>query len=172
MTKTSENAFLEWSCHYLKDDYLPKIKHCLDRLEDEDVWWRPNPPSNSVGNLVLHLTGNLRQWIVSGVGGAEDIRTRQQEFDAIGSVPVEHLIRGLEEVVEEACEVLQNLDPLKLLDVRHIQGNDIQMLGAIYHAVEHFSTHTGQIIYITKMRNAKAMGFYDVTPDGLATPTW
>ena len=172
MSKKTENAFVEWSVHYLAKDYLPKIKKCLKNLTEVDIWWRPNPTSNSVGNLVLHLTGNLRQWIISGVGGETDIRQRQGEFDAKGPVPLEQLINGLEEVVLEACKVLEDLDTDVLLESRHIQGNDVQVLGAIYHAVEHFSTHTGQIIYITKLRQGMDMAFYEVTPDGIATPTW
>lgn len=172
MSDTSGNVFLDCSKTYLKEDYLPKIKRCLERLDEGDIWWRPANSSNSIGNLILHLTGNLRQWVVSGVGGEADIRKRQEEFDETGPVPVEQLINGLEEVVIKACAVLDRLDPDLLLEQRLIQGNQVLVLQAIYHAVEHFSTHTGQIIYVTKMRKGQDMGFYQVTPDGIATPDW
>jgi len=75
-------AFLTQSREYLTEHYLPKILAAVDQLSDEDLWWRPNAVSNSVGNLMLHLSGNVRQWIVSGLGGAPDDRVRQLEFDA------------------------------------------------------------------------------------------
>ena len=165
-------AFIADSIHYLAKDYLPKIQRCLTQLSEEDLWWRPNESSNSVGNLVLHLSGNLRQWIVSGVGDEEDIRERQKEFDERGPLPKVHVAERLANVVHEACDTLRALNPETLLDTRTIQGNEVTKLQGIYHAVEHFSTHTGQIIYITKMRNGKDLTFYKVNESGIATPNW
>ena len=136
------------------------------------MWWRPNEQSNSVGNLVLHLTGNLRQWVVSGVGKREDIRKRHLEFEEVGPVGTDKLMFGFEQVIHEACEVLSALDTAELLEERMVQGNTVTGLQAIYHAVEHFSTHTGQIIYITKLIKGQAMGFYAVSGSGIATPQW
>src|SRR5262245_55415488 len=72
--------FIAASCTFLKDDFLPKVKHCLQDMSDQDIWWRPNEESNSAGNLILHLCGNLRQWILNSMGGARFERNRDAEF--------------------------------------------------------------------------------------------
>ncbi len=154
-------AFLDRSCYYLESAYLPKIERCLERLNDEQIWWRPNEQSNSFGNLVLHLAGNLRQYIVSGVGGAPDIRERDREFAARGGVTRDELIATLRAVVREAVVVLRDLSPDVLGEVREIQGKDQVVFNAIYHVVEHFSMHTGQIAYVTKLLTAEDLGFYE-----------
>jgi uncharacterized damage-inducible protein DinB len=109
---------------------------------------------------------------VSGVGGKNDVRERQKEFDAPGPVPASILLEGLRKTLDDASTVLQGLDPETLLDPLTIQGNQITVLEAIYHVVEHFSMHTGQIIYITKMRTGADLNFYEVTREGHAFPTW
>src|SRR4026209_2602342 len=73
-------AFIHRAINFLATEYLPKIERCLERLTDEQIWWRANEESNSIGNLVLHLCGNARQWIISGVGGQPDARVRDTEF--------------------------------------------------------------------------------------------
>src|SRR4051812_32391841 len=148
------HAFVETSRALIATDFLPKIERCLERLTDDDVWWRPNEASNSIGNLLLHLRGNVRQWIVGGVGGRGGERRRQQEFDERGKIPKNELLEGLREVLEQADAVLRDLDADALLSRRHIQGYDVTVLDAIYHVVEHFSMHTGQIILLTKARTA------------------
>ncbi len=151
-------VFIEQSRRYLSDHYLPKIEGCLEKLADEDLWWRPNEASNSVGNLLLHLAGNVRQWIVSGVGGGPDARQRQQEFDERAEIPGPVLLARLKAAVEEADRVLAGLDPTHLLDVCRIQERDVSVLEAVYHVVEHFSTHTGQIAYVAKLRVGVDLG--------------
>ena len=172
MEKTASRAFIDYSIGYLSEDYLPKIKRCISSLNEDEVWWRPNEKSNSVGNLVLHLTGNLKQWVVSGVGGEPDTRKRQLEFEEVGPVATEKLMFRFEQIVQEACEALRNLDESLILEHRMIQGNEVTVMEAIYHATEHFSTHTGQIIYITKLIKGADMVFYHVTDDGIATKNW
>lgn len=172
MTTDFAHAFLDRSRRYLTDDYLPRIRVCVDRLGDDDLWWRPNPESNSVGNLVLHLAGNARQWIVSGVGGAADARRRQAEFDERGPLPRAEVMERLTSTVGEVDAVLAGVRPASLAEVRRIQGHDVTVLEAIYHVVEHFSMHTGQIVYIAKLRSGAGIRFYDVTPDGVATANW
>src|SRR6266550_2198463 len=103
-------AFVEKSRKLLLADYLPKIESCLHRLGDEDIWWRPNEASNSLGNLILHLCGNVTMWIIGGVGGRPFERHRQQEFDERSHIPASELSRRLRTVVEEADEVLRSLD--------------------------------------------------------------
>jgi uncharacterized damage-inducible protein DinB len=145
-------AFLQKSVSLLVSEHLPKIERCLEHLTDEDVWWRPNDASNSIGNLLLHLRGNVTQWIIGGVGGQVRERRRQQEFDERTHIPVKELLAKLRAVVEEADEVIRGLDTHALLSMRQIQDYDVTVLEAIYHVVEHFGMHTGQIILMTKAR--------------------
>lgn len=164
-------TFIAQARSYLSGDYLPKIERCLEQLSDEQVWWRANPESNSIGNLLLHLAGNVRQWIVSGIGGASDARVRQQEFDERSIIPRAELLALVRQALSEVDATLASLDPSLLLEQRKIQGNDVGMLEAIFHVVEHFSMHTGQIILLTKMFKSVDMEFYDFS-DGKPTPAW
>lgn len=164
-------VFIDQSRRYLASEYLPKIRRCVDELSDEDLWWRPNGRSNSVGNLILHLAGNIRQWVVHGIGGGADVRERHEEFDAEGEVGRGEFLERLEKTVRDVDGVLAQLSPQRLLDRRLIQGREVTLLHALYHAVEHFGMHTGQIIYITKQRTGRDLEFYDVE-DGVARPTW
>jgi uncharacterized damage-inducible protein DinB len=171
-----DKHFIDTCRHYLSADYLPKIRRCLETLPEDDIWWRPNPSSNSVGNLVLHLAGNIRQWIVSGVGGGVDIRKRDREFAAAGEKEDAGWSRArlsdhLEATLAGVDETLATLDPADLLKRTVVQGMDVTFLEAVFHAVEHFSMHTGQIIYITKLRSDVDLGFWDVR-DGVATKNW
>lgn len=164
-------AFIEESRRYLREDYLPKIRRCLEALPDGDLWWRPNDASNSVGNLLLHVAGNIRQWVVSGIGGEPDLRERDEEFSADGGARSVDLLAHLEATLEDVDRVLGSLDPGRLDGRLVIQGNDVTVLEALYHAVEHFSMHTGQIIYVTKLRSGSDLRFYDVK-DGIARKNW
>lgn len=166
--------FLAHSRDYLgvRGSYLPRIEQAVERLGPDDVWWRPNEASNSVGNLLLHLAGNLREWVVHGVGGAANVRQRQREFDATAGAAADVLLDALRAVVEEADVVLAALEPARLVEPVVIQGMETTVLGAIYHAVEHFSMHTGQILYIVKMRLGVDLGFYRIGQDGVATEAW
>jgi uncharacterized damage-inducible protein DinB len=148
-------TFLDESRRLLTSDYLPKIERCLAGLGDEDIWWRPNEASNSIGNLLLHLCGNVRQWIVGGVGGREFERDRQREFDERGRLPAAELLDRVRSVVAEADAVITGLDAEALTGERSIQGHDVNVLTAVYHVVEHFSMHTGQIIFLSKTRGGK-----------------
>jgi len=173
---TADKCFIDTCRRYLHAEYLPRIRRCLDMLSEEDIWWRPNAGSNSVGNLVLHLSGNIRQWIASGVGGRPDIRERAREFAADGEHDGAewdraHLLSHLETTLAEVDEALAELSPVDLLRPTVIQGMDVTYLEAVFHAVEHFSMHTGQIIYITKQRTGADLRFYDVR-DGIATRNW
>ena len=159
MNETSA-AFLCQSVDFLAGHYLPKIEQCVAALSEEDLWWRPNEASNSIGNLILHLSGNVRQWIVSGVGGKADTRKRQEEFDATGGMKKGEVVKLLQETVQDACDVLRSASPERLLERGVIQGKDVQLFYAVYHAVEHFSMHTGQIIQMTKQRVGKDLKFY------------
>jgi uncharacterized damage-inducible protein DinB len=164
-------TFITQARVYLSEDYLPKIERCLEKLSDEEVWWRPNQESNSIGNLLLHLAGNVRQWIVSGIGGASDERVRQEEFDERSIIPRALLLERLKETLSAVDQTLAALDPSRLLEQRRIQGGDVVVLEAIFHVVEHFSMHTGQIILLTKMIRSADLRFYDFS-DGSPRPDW
>jgi len=159
-------TFTTHSCQLLTADYLPKIEACLHRLSEQDVWWRPNEASNSVGNLILHLCGNVTMWIMGGVGGRNFERNRQQEFDERRQIPKAELLTKLKRVVEEAEEVIESLDENELLNRREIQSYDVTVLEAVYHVVEHFSMHTGQIILLSKARVAEDLRLWE-QPDTL-----
>ena len=165
-------AFIDRSRRYLRDDYLVRVRSALEKLPAEDLWWRPNESSNSVGNLLLHLAGNARQWIGSGVGLAPDVRRREHEFAARDGLDATAALARLEEAVRDVDAVLERLDPETLGERRTIQGNDVTVLEAIYHVVEHFSMHTGQILYVVKQRSGGDLGFWRIGPDGSARPMW
>jgi len=153
-------VFLEKSRRLLVDDFEPKIERSLELLADEDIWWRPNEASNSIGNLILHLCGNMTMWIVGGVGGRPFERNRQQEFDERTQISKRELIDRLRAVVADADGILKSVQDGDLLARRHIQGYDVTTLEAIYHVVEHFGMHTGQIILLSKSRTGKDLGLW------------
>jgi len=130
--------------------YLERIQFAASRLDREQLWWRPVEGTNSVGNLVLHLRGNLTQWVVSGLGGAPDRRRRGLEFSARDGGTADELLADLTEVVDRCREIAAGLDEAELDRARSIQGYEVTGLVALYHAVEHMGYHTGQIVYVAK----------------------
>lgn len=151
--------FLADSQKLLAKEHCSNIVKCLEQLSDEDIWWRPNPASNSAGNLVLHLSGNVRQWIISNLGEKADVRDRDSEFAERGPVPRQALISQIKETVQEACSVLARLPEEKLSRKYVIQGLRVTGFEAVFHVVEHFAYHTGQIIFITKFKHGKDLRF-------------
>jgi hypothetical protein len=133
-------------------DALDRIKHCLGQLSEEQVWWRSQPSQNSIGNLILHLCGNVRQWILAGLAGAADHRDRPAEFAERGPISRNELLRMLDAVVNEAREVLGRLTPGQLLEVRLIQGFTVTGLGAVFSSIPHFRGHTQEIVYRTRLQ--------------------
>ena len=154
-------AFIERAIEFLTGEYLPKIERCLEKLTDEQIWWRANEESNSIGNLVLHLCGNARQWIICGLGSEPDNRTRDAEFARRDPLARSELLELLQSTIADVESVLRGLDPSTLLEQRKIQGSDVDVLQAIFHVTEHFSMHTGQIILLTKLLAATDLHFYD-----------
>jgi uncharacterized damage-inducible protein DinB len=152
-------SFLTQAQRLLRRFYLPRIGRCLRELSKEEIWWRPNSASNSVGNLVRHLEGNVRQWIISGLGGAPDTRQRDLEFRERGPIPSPELLAGLRTTVGQACRVLARLSPEDLARRHSIQGFRVTGLEAVFHVAEHFSHHAGQIILVTKFLRGKDLRF-------------
>jgi hypothetical protein len=136
-----------------------RIKHCVGQLDDEQVWRRPASSLNSIGNLILHLCGNIRQWIVSGIGGATDVRNRPAEFAERGPIAKDELLRRLGTVVDEAKAVLGRLTARQLLETRRIQGSGVTGLAAIFSSVPHFRGHTQEIIHMTREQLGDAYRF-------------
>ncbi|MGB9457402.1 MAG: DUF1572 family protein [Bryobacteraceae bacterium] len=151
--------FLECSVRRLME-LAPRIETCLGKLTPEQVWARGGENENAIGNLVLHLCGNLRQWIVSGVGGQTDTRDRDGEFATRGDVSIPELSARLRGTVEEATAVIAAIAPERLAAPLLVQGYRVSVLEAVYHVVEHFSMHTGQILFATKMLTGADLGFY------------
>jgi uncharacterized damage-inducible protein DinB len=164
-------AFIDRASAFLSTDYLPKIERCLEQLSDDQIWFRPNEASNSIGNLVLHLCGNARQWIVAGVGDNLDQRDRDSEFNQREVIRRANLLERLRSTISEVNEVLVKLDPDVLLESRTIQGKNVDVLEAVFHVTEHFSMHTGQIILLTKVMLSTDLRFYDFET-GMPVKRW
>ena len=144
----------------LVGESIPRIRKCLDQLSVEEIWYRPNENSNSVGNLVLHLCGNVRQWLIAGLGDQPDIRERQKEFDERGPLPTEKLLLELDLLEKEIEDLLASLTAEKLAGDYIVQGFQENGVSILVHVVEHFSYHVGQITYFTKARLDIDMGYY------------
>jgi uncharacterized damage-inducible protein DinB len=153
-------AFLEFSRRKLLEQYRPRLRQCVESLSDEQVWWRPNEASNSIGNLILHLDGNVRQWLVSSFKGLEDTRNRPAEFREQRMIPAPALLEKLDITMNEASDVLAVLTEADLLTTFNIQGYTVNGLQAVYQVVEHFAMHYGQILYISKLLRGEDLGFY------------
>lgn len=151
-------AYLTESRHVLAGS-LRKIIHCLYQLTDQDLWWRQNDSHNSIQNIILHLCGNVRQWIIHGVGGSADMRNRPLEFADRRPIAKTELLEELRATVAEADAVLAAMPTERLLERRRIQGFDTYPLAAIMDSVSHFVGHTHQIVYITRLRLGDAYRF-------------
>jgi uncharacterized damage-inducible protein DinB len=152
--------FLEFSRSKLLERNWPRLRTCVESLTDDQVWWRPNDASNSIGNLILHLNGNVQQWLVASFDRLEDTRDRPAEFAARQHVPAAVLLEELGSTMERAANVLSRLTEADLRATFHIQGYTVSGLEAVYQVVEHFCMHYGQIVYITKLVCGKDLGFY------------
>jgi uncharacterized damage-inducible protein DinB len=154
-----ESLFTDFSARKLRQ-LSGRIRECLDRLSDEQVWARGSDAENAAGNLLLHLSGNVRQWILSGIGGKPDVRVRDREFSARGGIGKDELWERLEATVEDAAAVIAALDATRLTARIRVQNYETSVLEAVYHVVEHFAQHTGQIVLLTKAATGQDLGFY------------
>jgi hypothetical protein len=156
---TVSTEFLNFSADKLTQ-LMSRIEACVQNLTPEQVWMRGNTSQNAVGNLLLHLNGNVRQWILHGVGGQPDVRDRDAEFAAEGEFRAPELLARLRTTVQEAVALFRALPHERLMERLRIQGYEVTVLAAIYHVVEHFAGHTFQIIYMTKLCVGEDLGFY------------
>ena len=152
--------FLEFSRSKLLEEYWPRLRGCVESLTEEQAWWRPNEGSNSIGNLILHLNGNVRQWLVTSFDHVEDARDRPTEFAERRLIPPAGLLERLGETMQDASAVLSRLTEADLLSTFQIQGYTVSGLQAVYQVVEHFGMHYGQILYVTKLVRGEDLGFY------------
>jgi uncharacterized damage-inducible protein DinB len=157
---TSDEIFLKFSADKLEQLHS-RIQDCLARLTPEQIWTRGSENENAVGNLVLHLSGNVRQWIGSGVAGLPDNRKRDAEFDARGGMAPAELGELLKTRVAEAAGIIRDVPTQHLTERILPQGYDVTVLEAIAHVIEHFSMHTGQIILLTKMLTGQDLAYYE-----------
>jgi uncharacterized damage-inducible protein DinB len=151
---------LKFATTYFFDWNLERIARCLGELNDEQVWSRPNANSNSIGNQILHLSGNIRQWIISGLGGGADTRTREAEFAAEGGWTKQQLLEHLTQTIEEAKQVVRAQTEEQLLRERPVQAYVHDGVFIVMHVTEHLSYHTGQIIFWTKALQNLDLDFY------------
>jgi Protein of unknown function (DUF1572) len=162
---TSDDAslaalFLEFSSSKLIGQYWPRLRTTVESLTDDQVWWRPNPACNSIGNLILHLNGNVGQWLVASFNKLTDERNRPAEFNERRRIPGKELLERLDKTLQEAAKVIERLTPEELAASYEIQGYTVSGLAAVYQVVEHFGLHYGQILYIAKSLRNEDLGFY------------
>nr|WP_298998713.1 DinB family protein [uncultured Allomuricauda sp.] len=146
---------------YRMDESLRMVKKCLDQLSDDLIWKKPNAVTNSIGNLIIHLCGNITQYGIASLQGLEDDRNRDLEFETVSGFTKNELLDKLKSTVEKAKQSFVDADSQELLRKRKVQGFEFSGIGNIVHVVEHFSYHTGQIALWTKLLNNKDLGFYD-----------
>ena len=154
------DALVEETRRRLLEESFPRLRQCLSMLTDAEIWRRPNPHSNGVGNLVLHLCGNALQWIGAGLGGDADTRKRQEEFDEKGPLPREELLSLIQKTEDTVRRVLAQVRPEDLLKMHPVQVFEENGLSILVHVVEHFSYHVGQISYFTKALKDVDLGYY------------
>ena len=159
MEHPAETLFLDFSIRKL-EQFLGRIGECAAKLNDEQIWRRSGDHENAVGNLMLHLSGNMRQWIIAGIGGQPDTRVRDREFAARGDMTPAELMQRLESTVTEAVAVLRAVTPDRLMETYQPQKYRVTIMEGIYHVVEHFAQHTGQIVFATKLLTGQDLGFY------------
>ena len=152
--KSVEVLFLETSVAKMRQS-VGKIVVCLEKLTADQIWSRGAEHENSAGNLVLHLAGNIRQWIDSGLGGVPDVRQRDAEFETTGGISAADLISLLASTVEDAVVVIGGMDTERLTRVHNIQNRTPTGLEAVYQVVEHLGQHSAQIVYATKQITGK-----------------
>jgi uncharacterized damage-inducible protein DinB len=154
-----ETLFLQFSVDQLTQ-FVDRIEFCLGKLNEDQIWARGGDNENAIGNLALHLAGNVRQWIISSLGNHPDHRDRDGEFAARGGYTATELCASLRNTVEQAALIISGMTTAQLTRMYEIQKYSVSGVEAVYHVVEHFAQHTGQIIFATKMLTAEDMGFY------------
>ena len=158
-TMDIQSHFIEQSIRYIEMNPV-RLKNCLERLSKDQIWHKPNENTNSIANLVLHLQGNVRQYIIAGLGRQEDNRNRDLEFSTRNTHTTSDLLSGFNQTVDEACSVIKSLNTEELNTIYSIQGFKLSGIEVIIHVTEHLSYHMGQIALLTKLQTNQDLGFY------------
>jgi len=158
---SSASDLLKHACAQTFRENTERVIKCLNRVEEKDIWVKPNEVSNSFGNQILHLCGNIRQYAISGLGGAPDIRKRDLEFTTTAGYSKSELITMLEETIAEAVTAIEGLSEEWLKSPMVIQGFQFTGVSALVHVTEHYSYHLGQIAFWAKQITNQEVGFFD-----------
>lgn len=159
--ETLTTLLIHQARYRILEESIPRIRTCLGKLNDAQIWFRPNPDMASIGNLVLHLCGNARQWILAGMLGQVDQRDRDAEFDEPGPLPPDQLVRALDELEQDLAAGLAMVTTEHLLKTYSVQVFYETGVSVLIHVIEHMSYHTGQIARDTKRMLSIDLGFYD-----------
>ena len=159
MTNAFIKEFIEQSIYRIEENTHRIIK-CLQEIDEIEIWKFPNDNSNSIGNLILHLCGNIRQYVISALGETKDIREREKEFSIKTGHTKSELLNELTHTTSEAAGIIKNIDENRLTKIYSVQGFYLSGIGIIIHVTEHYSYHTGQIVFFTKQIKNKDLGFY------------
>ena len=159
MTHTFVEEFIEQSIYYIEKN-TPRIIRCLQEIDEIEIWKSPNGNSNSVANLLLHLCGNIRQYVISALGTIKDTRERDKEFSTKTGYTKSALLNELTNTISEATSIIKDMDEDRLTKIYSVQGTSLSGIGIIIHVTEHYSYHTGQIVFWTKQIRNKDLGFY------------
>ena len=159
MNETIGSAYLAWCRNRLLNHYWSRVQRCVTELSNEQIWWREHESNNSVGNLVLHLTGNLNQFVLATFGGAPDTRDKEREFAERTPVSKAELLQGLEAALRESDRILAQFNPDRFTETTVLQGRERTYLEVLAIVLEHFALHTGQIIYVAKLKTGKDIKF-------------
>lgn len=162
LTEDFRRDFLE-NVLFRIDESTRMLAITFKYLEESELWKRPNAASNSIGNLILHLCGNITQYAISSLCSKPDIRDRDLEFATESGLTKRQLLDLLTETINKAKECIASCPVEELLRKREVQGFSLSGLGIVIHVVEHYSYHTGQIAYWTKLLKDKDLKFYEGT---------
>ncbi len=157
MSEDLGKSYIDWCRFRLTKHYWPRIQQCVAEMTEDDIWWRAHEANNSVGNLLLHLTGNLQQFVLAAMGGEADTRNKDLEFATRDRLPKAMLLNGLQRALSESDRVLAQFDPSRFLEMTTLQNRERSHMEILAIVVEHFALHTGQIIYVMKMRTGKEL---------------
>lgn len=155
------DALVAETSRRLFEEGIPRIKKCLDLLTEDEIWYKPNENSNSVGNIILHLCGNVRQWLGAGLGKLPKVRQRDEEFSTKGGFNKKEILEKLKELQEMSEKVLSKVTHEDLLTVHDVQVYQETGLSILVHVTEHFSYHVGQITYFVKAKKDADTGYYE-----------
>ena len=146
---------------YRMDENTRMLSISLQSISEEELWLKPNNSLNSIANLILHLCGNITQYVIASLGETKDMRNRDQEFSKKDGLNKSEVFKKLEDTVDTAKRVIFDASADQFLKVRSVQGFTFSGIGVVLHAVEHYSYHTGQIAFWVKQLKDKDLGFYE-----------